>query len=344
MTKTPYTVAVIGPLLDGQADAERGRLARAGATLVEAQGGSEDEILATCREADVVMALGLFPFTERVFAGLPRLGFLQQCTVGFDRVDVAAATRHGVMVANSPTFCIEEVSDHAVMLMLACARKLSHQAHAAARHGWSRPAAVEQMGSVYRVKGKTLGFVAFGKIARLTAEKMRGFEMTYLAYDPFLAPEQVRPWGVALVSLPELCRRSDFVSMHAPLNDATRHLFGEAEFRAMKPTAHFVNTSRGATVDEAALARALREGWIAGAGLDVLEREPPDRENPLLGLPNVLLTPHTAGYGVDSSSDNRRDTVEEVARVLAGEWPRALINPEVKERARFRVGARERAR
>jgi D-3-phosphoglycerate dehydrogenase len=117
-------------------------------------------------------------------------------------------------------------------------------------------------------------------------------------------------------------------------------MFGERELRAMKPTAYFVNTSRGGTVDEAALARALSEGWIAGAGLDVLEKEPPDAGNPLLGLPNALLTPHTAGYSLDSLADNRRDTVDEVLRVLGGEWPRVLVNPEVKERARFREGVR----
>ena len=122
--------------------------------------------------------------------------------------------------------------------------------------------------------------------------------------------------------------------MHALLNASTRHLLGEAQFRAMKPTAYFVNTSRGATVDEAALVRALREGWIAGAALDVLETEPPAPDNPLLGMPNVLLTPHTAGYSVDSLAQNRRETIEEVVRVLGGEWPTALVNREVKARAR----------
>lgn len=334
MAAQRWTVALIGPLLDGDDGAERGRLERTGAALVPARGASEDEVIASCREADVVMCFGLAHFTERVFASLPRLLFLQQCTVGYDRVDVDAATRHGVMVANSPLFCIEEVSDHAAMLILACVRKLPHQLHAARQHGWSRPAAVQAMGPVYRTRGMTLGFVGFGKIARLTAEKLRGFGMTYLAADPYLAAADVAARGAGLVPLDELCRRSDFVSMHALLNASTRHLFGEAQFRAMKPTAYFVNTSRGATVDEAALIRALREGWIAGAALDVLEKEPPAPDNPLLGLPNVLLTPHTAGYGVDSLADNRRQSVDEVLRVLGGEWPTALLNPEVKARAR----------
>src|SRR5262249_61266263 len=129
---------------------------------------------------------------------------------------------------------------------------------------------VARMGLVYRIRGKTLGFVAFGKIARLTAQKMAGFGMTYLAHDPYLSPADVRPWNVELVSLDEVCRRSDFVSMHALLNESTRRMFGEAQFRAMKPTAYFVNTSRGGTVDELALIRAPREPWISTAGLHLI--------------------------------------------------------------------------
>jgi D-3-phosphoglycerate dehydrogenase len=326
-------IANIGALLN-DAPAARQRLVAAGAVLTDARGATEDDVLASCAEAEVVMALGQFPFTTRVFEGLPRLEFLMQCTVGYDRVDVDAATRHGVIVANSPFFCIEEVSDHAAMLLLACARKLPHQVHAFRRHGWSLPPVVEAMGSVGRMRGKTLGFVAFGKIARLTAEKLAGFQMHYLAYDPYLTAEAVRPWNVKLVSLDELCRQSDFISMHALLNAGSRHMFGAAQFRAMKPTAYFVNTSRGGTVDEAAMIQALREGRIAGAALDVVEPEPPHPDNPLLTLPNVLLTPHTAGRGDGSMIDNRQQSVDQVLRFLGGRWPTVIVNPEVKAHAR----------
>jgi D-3-phosphoglycerate dehydrogenase len=339
MTRPRVIVAVIGPLFrEGPATDGREQLERAGATVVRAQGPGEDDIIASCADAEVVMVLGQVPFTERVFASLPRLAFLMQCTVGYDRVDLAAATRHGVVVSNSPLFCIEEVSDHAAMLLLACARKLSHQIHALQLHGWHRQAAVDKMGPVARTRGRTLGFVAFGKIARLTAEKMAGFGMTYLAHDPYLAPADVERWNVELVPLDELCRRSDFVSMHALLNESTRRMFGEAQFRAMKPTAYFVNTSRGGTVDERALIRAVREGWIAGAGLDVLDREPPDPGNPLLGMSNVLLTPHTAGYSENAMADNHRQSVDKVLGFLQGEWPDTLLNPEAKAAARIRTG------
>ncbi|HEV8310662.1 MAG TPA: C-terminal binding protein [Methylomirabilota bacterium] len=342
MADTPHKVAIIGPLLDDPAGPEWAALARAGATVIPARGGSEDEVIGSCADADVVMCLSGAPFTERVFASLPRLLFLQQCSVGFDRIDLDAATRHGVMVANSPLFCIEEVSDHAAMLILACARKLPQQLHAATRHGWNRLAALDDAGPIHRLRGKTLGFVAFGRIARLAAEKLAGFGLTYLAYDPLLGPGDVDRWKVELVTLDELCRRSDVVSMHAPLNPVTRHMLGEAQFRAMKPTAYFVNTSRGATVDQAALIRALQEGWIAGAGLDVLEKEPPDPQDPILALPNVLLTPHTAGYSLDAMADNRRQTVAQVIRVLARDWPTVLLNPDVKPRARFRPASGQR--
>jgi D-3-phosphoglycerate dehydrogenase len=311
------------------------RLERAGAKVVSAEGADEARVIATCADADVVMVFGLAPFGRRVFESLPRLKYVQQCTVGYDRIDVAAATEHGVLVANSPLFCLEEVSDHAVMLIMGCLRKLSHQLWAARSAGWNRQAAVDTMGPIFRMRGKTVGFVAFGKIARLTAEKLSGFGLRFLAYDPYLRPEQVKQWKVELVSLDELCRQSDFVSMHALLNDDTRHLFGRAQFAAMKPTAYFVNTSRGATVDEAALIEALRSGQIAGAGLDVMEVEPPASDNPLLDMPNVLWTPHTAGYSVDAMADNVEQTTDEVLRVLAGEPPRALVNREVLARARL---------
>lgn len=333
------TVGVIGRLFD-QASPEAQRLRDAGATVVAAQGGGEDEVVATCAEADVVMCFGLSPFTERVFAGLPRLKFLQQCTVGYDWVDVDAATRHGVAVANSPLFCIEEVSDHAAMLILACLRRLPQQISVHHEQGWDRMAAVQRMGEVHRSRGQTIGFVAFGKIARLTAEKLSGFGFRYLAHDPFLSQEQVTPWNVRLVPLDELCREADIVSMHALLNDSTRRMFGQAQFRAMKPTAAFVNTSRGGTVDETALTRALQEGLINCAGLDVLEREPPEPANPLPKLPNVILLPHTAGYSLEAMADNRRQTVEQVVRVLGGEWPTVCVNPEVRAKARLQPGVR----
>lgn len=329
-------VTVIGRLFDDDGP-EAKKLRDAGADIKTGQGRTDDEVIAACADADVVMCFGLSTFNEKVFSALPKLKFLQQCTVGYDWVDVPAATRHGVVVANSPFFCIEEVSDHAAMLILACIRRLPQQLSV---QGWDRQAAVEGMGETHRSSGQTVGFVAFGKIARLTAEKLSGFGFRYLAFDPFLKQEQVEQWKVKLVSLEELCAQSDVISMHALLNDSTRHMFGEAQFRSMKKSSAFVNTSRGGCVDEAAMARALQEGWISCAGLDVLETEPPDPAHPILGLPNAIVLAHTAGYSWDAMADNRQQTVEQVVRVLHGEWPTVCVNPEVRGSARLQPAVR----
>lgn len=333
MSSTKRIVACIGLQFDPESKEYR-MLTAAGVELRPIAGRTEDDIIAGAQGAVGIFCFGLAPFTRRVFASLPDLRVLLQCTVGYDQVDVAAATEHGVMVANSPRFCREEVSDHAAMLILACVRRLGPQVSSCHEHGWNRTPAVAAMGMTRRLREQTIGFVAFGAIARMTADKLRGFGARYLAYDPYLSPDVAKQHGADLVSLEELCRQSDYVSMHALLNAETRHLLREEHFRLMKPTAYFVNTSRGATVNEAALIRALKEGWIAGAALDVLEVEPPAPDNPLLTMPNVLLTCHTAGYSEDSRRDNIRQTTEDMLRALSGEWPLALVNPEVKERVR----------
>jgi D-3-phosphoglycerate dehydrogenase len=184
------------------------------------------------------------------------------------------------------------------------------------------------------IYGQTLGLIAFGNIARVVATIARPFELRVIAFDPFVKQETADEYGVTLVSLEELLRESDFISMHTPLSEATYHLMGEAQFRMMKPTALFVNTSRGRTVDEVALIKALREGWIAGAGLDVTEKEPPDPDNPLLTLDNVILTPHIASASDKAGVERARWMGIEVGRVLNGQWPmHGLVNKNVKPRA-----------
>ena len=182
------------------------------------------------------------------------------------------------------------------------------------------------------MKETTLGFIAFGAIARLTAHKLRTFGMRYLAHDPYLDPAVIREHGAEPVSLEELCRQADIISMHALLNEETRGMLREEHFRLMRPTAWVVNTSRGATIDERALIEALRAGWIDGACLDVVENEPAAADNPLLSLPNVLVTPHTANYSDHGRADQIRQATDQVLRVLGGEWPTALVNPKVKEK------------
>ena len=193
------------------------------------------------------------------------------------------------------------------------------------------------MGHVNRLSRQTLGFVGFGRIGQGVAENLAGFGMRHLVYDPYIAPELAGAWNAEQVSLEELCRLSDLISVHAPHSADTHHLLTTRHFKMMKPTAHVVNTSRGPVIDEAALIAALENGWIGGAALDVMEQEPPVVDNPLLDMHNVLLTAHTASFSVESLVDNRRNSVAEMTRVFIDRrWPAALINPAVKGTARLR--------
>jgi D-3-phosphoglycerate dehydrogenase len=188
------------------------------------------------------------------------------------------------------------------------------------------------MGSVPRIYGKTLGLVAFGNIARAVARRARGFNLKILAHDPFVKPEAMRELGVEPATLEQVFQESDFISAHAPHSKATHHLIGKPLFDIMKPSAILINTGRGPVVDEQALIAALREGKLAGAGLDVLEQEPPDPSNPLLSMPNVTVTPHVAAQSNESAVARRRRHGEEIARVLTGKRPLHPVNREVLER------------
>ncbi|MGE5617696.1 MAG: C-terminal binding protein [Sphingomonadaceae bacterium] len=292
--------------------------------------GTEERLIAMARDADAVLVISA-RVTGRVIESLPRLRAIGRYGIGVDNVDVEAATRRGIAVVNVPGFCVREVADHVMMLVLAFARKLTFL-HGLMRQGvWGRGKA-SPMPALY---SQTLGLLAFGEISREVALRASPFGLTLLAHDPFVTQDTADRYGVTLVSLEELLARSDYLSVHAPLNAKTRHMLSEAEFRRMKPSAVVLNTARGPVVDEEALVKALREGWIAGAGLDVYEEEPLDPTSPLLTMENVLLTPHTAGLSDESQRDSRRRVSRAVAEILAGRWPegRELYNPVVKERA-----------
>ena len=258
---------------------------------------------------------------------------------GFDRIDHNAATDHGLMVINTAGFCTEEVANHAIMLLLACAKKLT-TVHNLVRKGEWRGRTPAPLLPMPPIHGQTLGLVAFGNIARATARKAHVFGLEIIAYDPYAQPWIAKEYGVKLVaSLDELARRSDFVSLHVPLNNETRKLIGDMFFKAMKPTAYLISTCRGPTVDEQALIRALQAGEIAGAGLDVFEQEPTPADNPLLKMDNVTLSPHTAGLSDVSQQNAQTQIGQEVARLLNGVWPMSLVNPEVRAKISVRPGA-----
>ncbi|MGH7353296.1 MAG: C-terminal binding protein [Candidatus Rokuibacteriota bacterium] len=301
-----------------------------GAEIVEIAAKTEEEFAKEARDADALYAKGR-PITKRIIDGLERCRVIALGSVGVDSVDVAAATARGIPVTNVPDPFIEEVADHALMLILATFRRLVVQDRIVREGRWKegRPMLLK----LPRLMGQTLGFVAFGHVARAVAVRARGFGVRMLAYDPYVEELVLSQHGVQPASLEEVLGQSDIVSMHAPSTPDAHHLLTEEHFRQMKPTALFVNTGRGPTVDERALVKALQEGWIAGAGLDVLEQEPPEPSNPLLRMDNVILTAHVASASARFDPARRRRVGREIALVLSGRWPRSCVNPSVLEKS-----------
>ncbi len=267
-------------------------------------------------------------------AGMPRCLLIVRYGVGYDTVDVAAATQAGICVANVPDYGTQEVALHAVSLLLALHRRLP-QYEAALRQGqWLRGPRV--VPPLHRLRGLTVGIVGLGWIGRAVAAYVASFDVHCQAYDPYVSRRAANDAGAALVDYRTLLRQSDFITFHTPLTDETRGLLGEDELRMMKPGAIVVNTSRGPVVDTIAVAGALADGRLAGAGIDVFEEEPLPPDHPLRTTPNTILTPHVAWYSEESTLALKRGVAEEVARAARGEWPRSLVNPEVRETARLR--------
>jgi len=248
-------------------------------------------------------------------------------TVGVDYVDVAAATAKGIPVTNCPDTFIEEVADHAMMLLLATHRRAIEQDQMVRTGRWreGRP----QLLQVPRLLGMTLGLIAFGRVARAVAERARAFGLRIMAYDPFVDELLISGAGVEPASLPDLLARSDFISMHMPATPEARGFLKEEHFRQMKRSAIFINTGRGPTVDEPSLIKALQEKWIASAGLDVLEHEPPKPDNPLLKMPHIILSPHNASASARFDPARKRRVGQELALVLSNRWPMSCVNPTV---------------
>ncbi len=311
-------------------EAEMEALGPIGAEIVEILPGSEEAFIRAARDADAVYAKAR-RISKHMIDGLERCRVIALGTVGVDSVDVAAATARGIPVTNVPDTFIEEVADHTLMLILAVYRRLTLMDRYVrdGRWGEGRP----YLSQFPRLWGQTLGLIAFGHVARAVAARARPFGFRIIAYDPYVDETVLTELDVEPVGLTELLRRSDVVSMHAPSTADAHHLLTEEHFRLMKREALFVNTGRGPTVDEAALVKALEEGWIAGAGLDVFEQEPALPTNPLLRMENVILTPHVASASARMDPERRRRVGREIALVLRGRWPMSCVNPTVLERS-----------
>lgn len=289
--------------------------------LILAYCNTEDEVIEAAKDADGIINQYV-PITRRVIESLKKCKVIARYGVGVDNIDVEAATEYGIIVANIPDYCIDEVSTHTMALILACARGITLLDRKIRGKKWDFTLAKP----LFRTKGKTLGLFGLGRIARAVAQKASGFGFKIIACDPYLSKTDD---GIELVEFSKLLSNSDFISIHSPLTDETRHLFGENNLRAMKKTAYLINTARGPIIDERNLYVALKERWIAGAALDVMEKEPPDWKNLLPKLDNLIITPHISFYSEESYVELKTKVAESVLSVLKGELPRAIVNPQV---------------
>ena len=325
-----FTVAATNPRPDYDFAYEREALDAIGATILRVRADSEDAYRAALAEVDAVVPGPRVKLTASVIQSLRACKVIANGGIGFDSVDIEAATAAGIVVTNIPDLFVDEVADQALLLLLVVNRKLL-ECHALATGGrWTE--GFPSLGSIPRLRSSTLGLVAFGNIARAVARRAQAFGMRVVSFDPYVPAEVMAELDVEPRSLDELLREADVVSIHAPLTHETYHLLRGDQLRLMKPGAILINTARGRVVDEGALTRALREGWIAGAGLDVLEQEPPDPANPLLRMPNVVVTPHMASYSDEANVARRRRLGSDIAAVLKGHRPTHVVNRAVLDR------------
>jgi D-3-phosphoglycerate dehydrogenase len=305
---------------------ERRAVEAAGGTLVAGKSANEEQVAELCRDADGVLNARA-PVTKRAIDAMQRCRIIVRYGIGVDTIDVPAATARGIMVANVPDYCLDEVSDHALALLLMLSRQMIPSIALAREDAWP----VSKMPPVYRLRGQTCGLVGCGRIGSLLSAKVSALGMRVVVHDPYLSAERAGAMGAELVSLDELLARADFISLHAPLTDETHRLFSAVAFAKMKKAASILNTARGGLIDEAALLAALDAGQIAGAGLDVLESETavtPARAA-LVRHPKVIVTAHTAWLSREALATLQLRAVEQALACLRGETPYGLINREV---------------
>lgn len=305
----------IGPVKD--------ELDEIGAELIIADCKDESETITVARDADALMVRHA-NITSKVIENLKKCKIIARFGVGYDNVDVNSATKHGIMVSNVPDYCIDEVSSQTIAFIMALSRKIVLLNNSVKSGTWDYRVAEP----IYKQAGQILGIIGLSRIGSATAKKALGLGFKVQAYDPYVSKTDL---DVTLVDFDTLLQTSDFISLHTPLNDETYHIINKNELRKMKKDAFLINTARGALIDESALYGALKAGTIAGAAVDVLEKEPPSPDNPLLRLDNFIITPHSSFYSEDSNKLLSLETTRAVVAVLNGGRPRSLVNPEVLE-------------
>lgn len=300
-------------------------LEKESAVVIGAQCRNEQEVMDIAGEADG-MLVAYAPITKNVIAELKRCKVIVKYGVGYDNIDVPAATQKGIFVANVPDYCIEEVATHTIALILCCARRIVQYDRLTRDNQWSSMIA----GQIERISKQKLGILGFGRIGRKVAMMAKHLGFTIIAHDPYILSETMKKYDVQSVDLETIFSESDYISTHLLLNDQTRHFVNDDALSMMKKSAFLINTSRGSVVNQKALTEALKNKKIAGAALDTFEVEPLDSQNPILKMKNVVLSPHAAWYSEEANKELRSKAAEEIVRVLRGGIPRNLINKELR--------------
>jgi D-3-phosphoglycerate dehydrogenase len=283
---------------------------------------SAESILAVAADADALLVT-YSQINAEVIDGLKNCKVIGRFGIGTDNIDIMAATKKGITVCYAPVYCLDEVSDHAMALLLACVRKIPFANARAAQGRWEMPA----VAPISRIRGKTLGLIGLGNIPQKIVGKAQAFGIDVIASDPYCPDETFSQLNVEKVDLNDLLGRSDYISVHAPLTSETENMFNMDAFKKMKKSAYLINTARGPLIEISDLAKALDAGELAGAGLDVLPEEPPTKNNPLLGRDDVVLTPHTGFYSEDSLLDLQTTVATDVATILSGGEPKYPVKP-----------------
>ena len=299
------------------------------ADLVAFKAKSMDEVLPELAGCDAMLNTYLAPINAEVMARMPKCRIIARYGIGVDTIDLEAATKAGIIVTNNPTYCIEEVAEHTMALLLACARKVAFYDRLVRDGRWEVPPGKP----MHRMVGRTLGLVGFGNIARQVAVRAAAFGLRVLFADPNVKAGQLDAPGKK-VELAELLRESDFVSLHPPLIPQTRKMINDEAFGQMKPSAFLINCARGPIVDTDALVRALDAKKIAGCALDTIDPEPLPNPHPLRGRDNVVIAPHAAWYSEEAMVGLQAGAPNEVRRVLSGQWPVNVVNPAVRGKNR----------
>jgi D-3-phosphoglycerate dehydrogenase len=307
---------------------------------VSALGRTEDELIDCCARADGVVCSGpVQPWSRRVIRSLQNCRIIASLGIGYDRIDLQSANEKCIVVTNVPDYCIDEVSTHAIALMLALNRKLFVMDRTVREEAINfvppnRQSVTQVLQPVPRLQEQTLGIIGLGRIGTAAAVKARGLGMNVIAHDPYVWDAVMRSHGVEPVDLDTLLKSADMISIHCSLNDETRGMIDDAALSTMKPSAYLINTARGEVIDEAALVRALEEGRIAGAGLDVTVKDPLPIDDPLQKTRHLILTGHGAWYSTraDSPEEFWQKAMGQVAMALQGSWPTYPVNPEIRSR------------